>query len=36
MTLLDAFLAIVAPWRAVFPQQRTYRPNGPVSGASGA
>lgn len=25
MTLLDAFLAIVAPWRAVFPQQRTYR-----------
>lgn len=25
MTLLDAFLAIVAPWRAVFPRQRTYR-----------
>ena len=25
MTLLDAFLSIVAPWRAVFPQQRTYR-----------
>jgi hypothetical protein len=25
MTLLDAVLAIVAPWRAVFPQQRTYR-----------
>ena len=24
MTLLDAFLSIVAPWRAVFPQQRTY------------
>jgi hypothetical protein len=25
MTLLEAFLSIVAPWRAVFPQQRTYR-----------
>jgi len=25
MTLLEAFLSIVAPWREVFPQQRTYR-----------
>ena len=25
MTLLEAFLSIVAPWRAVFPQQRSYR-----------
>lgn len=25
MTLLDAFVSIVAPWRGVFPQQRTYR-----------
>lgn len=25
MTLLDAFLSIVGPWRAVFPQQRSYR-----------
>jgi hypothetical protein len=25
MTLLETFLSIVAPWRRVFPQQRTYR-----------
>ena len=24
-TLLATFLGIVAPWRAVFPQERTYR-----------
>ena len=24
-TLLATFLVIVAPWRAVFPQERTYR-----------
>lgn len=25
MTLLEAFLSIVGPWRGVFPQQRSYR-----------